>query len=46
MPMVRAMRLLNAIEAGTLTGTQLEDLLVADPGRLAELNVLLSLIHI
>lgn len=43
MPMVRAMRLLNAIEAGTTTGAQLETLLTADPGRLAELNVLLGM---
>jgi hypothetical protein len=41
--MVRAMRMLNAIEAGTLTGSQLETLLTSDPGRLAELNVLLGL---
>jgi antitoxin component HigA of HigAB toxin-antitoxin module len=37
------MRMLNAIEAGTLTGSQLETLLTSDPGRLAELNVLLGL---
>ena len=43
MPMVRAMRLLNAIEAGTTTGAQLETLLTADPGRLADLNVLLGM---
>ena len=43
MPMVRAMRMLNAIEAGTLTGSQLETLLTSDPGRLAEFNVLLGL---
>ena len=43
MPMVRAMRLLNAIEAGTTTGAQLETLLTADPGRLAEFNVLLGM---
>lgn len=43
MPMVRAMRLLNAIEAGTTTGAQLQTLLAADPGRLAELNVLLGM---
>ena len=43
MPMVRAMRMLNAIEAGTLSGSQLETLLTTDAGRLAELNVLLGL---
>ena len=43
MPMVRAMRLLNAIEAGTTTGAQLETLLTDDPGRLAELSVLLGM---
>ena len=43
MPMVRAMRMLNAVEAGTLSGAQLEALLIADPGRLAELNVLLGM---
>ena len=43
MPMVRAMRMLNAIEAGTLTGAQLQTLLTTDAGRLAELNVLLGL---
>ena len=43
MPMVRAMRMLNAVEAGTLTGAQLQTLLTADPGRLAELNVLLGM---
>ena len=43
MPMVRAMRTLNAIEAGTLTGAQLQTLLTSDPGRLAELSQLLTL---
>ena len=43
MPMVRAMRMLNAIEAGTLTGAQLETLLTSDRGRLAEFNQLLQL---
>ncbi len=43
MPMIRAMRLLNAVEAGTTTGAQLETLLTADPGRLAEFNVLLGM---
>jgi len=43
MPMVRAMRMLNAIEAGALSGAQLETLITTDPGRLAELNVLLGM---
>ena len=43
MPMVRAMRMLNAIEAGMLSGEQLETLLTNDSGRLAEFNVLLSM---
>ena len=43
MPMIRAMRLLNAIEAGTTTGAQLQALLTADPGRRAEFNVLLGM---
>ncbi len=43
MPMVRAMRMLNAIEAGTTSGAQLQTLLTTDPGRLAELNVLLGM---
>ena len=43
MPMVRAMRLLNAIEAGTTTGEQLQTLLTADPGRLAEFHVLVTI---
>ena len=42
MPMIRAMRLLNAVEAGTTSGAQLETLL-ADPGRLAEFSVLLAM---
>ena len=41
--MIRAMRLLNAIEAGTTTGAQLQALLTADPGRRAEFNVLLGM---
>jgi hypothetical protein len=41
--MIRAMRLLNAIEAGTTSGAQLQTLIAADPGRLAELNVLLGM---
>ena len=41
--MVRAMRMLNAVEAGTTSGAQFETLLTADPGRLAELNVLLGM---
>lgn len=40
MPMIRALRLLNAIEAGTTTGAQLETLLSSDPGRAAEFGVL------
>ena len=43
MPMVRAMRVLNAIEAGTLSGSALETLLAGDAGRLAELTQLLQL---
>ena len=43
MPTIRAMRLLNAIKAGTTTGAQLQTLLTADPGRLAEFNVLLGM---
>ena len=42
MPMVRAMRLLNAIEVGTTSGAALETLL-ADPGRLGEWQQLLVL---
>ena len=40
MPMVRAMRMLNAIEAGTTSGVQLQALL-QDPGRLGEWQQLL-----
>ena len=40
MPMVRAMRMLNAVEAGTLSGAQFEALL-ADAGRLGEWQQLL-----
>jgi hypothetical protein len=43
MPMVRAMRMLNAIEAGTLSGANLEALLTEDAGRLAELTVLMGM---
>ena len=43
MPMVRAMRLLNAVEAGTTTGSQLDALLLADPGRLSDWATLLVL---
>jgi len=43
MPMVRAMRLINAVEAGTTSGVQLQALLSADAGRLAEFNVLLGM---
>ncbi len=42
MPMIRAIRMLNAIEAGTTTGAQLQALL-ADPGRLAEFSVLCAM---
>lgn len=42
MPMVRAMRLLNSIEAGVLTSAQLETLL-ADAGRLAEFKSLMQM---
>jgi hypothetical protein len=37
------MRMLNAIEAGMLTGAQLEALLAGDPGRRAELSVLMGM---
>lgn len=43
MPMVRAMRLMNAVEAGTTSGAQLQTLLAAEAGRLSELNVLLQM---
>ena len=43
MPMIRAMRLLNAVEAGTTSGVQLQTLLNADAGRLAEWNVLMGM---
>ena len=43
MPMIRAMRLLNAVEGGTTSGAQLQTLLTADPGRLAEFNVLMGM---
>ena len=42
MPMVRAMRLLNAVEAGTTSGAQLQALL-SDPGRLGEWSVLMGM---
>ncbi len=42
MPMVRAMRLLNSIEAGNTDGTELETLL-GDAGRLAEFTVVLNM---
>ena len=42
MPMIRAMRMLNAIEGGTLSGAQLQTLL-EDPARLGEWNVLLGM---
>lgn len=43
MPMIRALRLLNAIEAGTTTGAQLQALLSSDPVRAGEFSVLLGL---
>lgn len=42
MPMVRAMRMLNAIEAGTLSSGQL-DTLLADPGRMGEFQQLMAM---
>lgn len=42
MPSLRAIRLLNAVEAGTTNGTQFQNYLT-DAGRLAEFNVLLSM---
>lgn len=43
MPMVRAMRMINAVEAGTLDGATLEALLTDDAGRQAELDQFLVL---
>lgn len=43
MPMIRAMRLLNAAEAGLLTSLQLQALLAADASRIGELNILFGL---
>lgn len=43
MPLVRAMRLINAVEAGTLDGPALDILLSADAGRVAEISQLLVL---
>lgn len=43
MPMIRAMRLLNAIEAGTTTASQLETLLSSDAGRLADFRSVLNM---
>lgn len=43
MPMIRAMRLLNALEAGTLSGPQLDALFQADPSRVGEFQVLLDM---
>ena len=42
MPMIRAMRMFNAIEAGTLSGAQLQTLL-ADPVKLGEWSVLVGM---
>ncbi len=41
--MVRAIRMLNAMEAGMLSGSQLESLMAADPSRAGELNVLMNM---
>ncbi|SFB96840.1 Protein of unknown function [Polaromonas sp. OV174] len=43
MPLLRAVRLFNALEAGTLTGAQLQALLVADPARVSELSVMFGM---
>ncbi len=43
MPMVRAMRMLNALESGTLSGAQLETLLTTEPGRVGDLKSLFRL---
>lgn len=43
MPMVRAIRMLNAMEAGMLSGSQLESLMDTDPSRAGELNVLMNM---
>lgn len=40
MPLVRAMRLINALEAGTLSGPAFASLITGDPTRAAELSVL------
>ena len=40
MPLVRAMRLINALEAGTLSGPDFASLITGDPTRAAELSVL------
>lgn len=40
MPLVRAMRLINALEAGTLSGPDFANLITGDPTRAAELSVL------
>lgn len=42
MPNIRAMRLLNALVAGSVTGSQLQTLLSGDGGLLAEWNILLD----
>lgn len=43
MPMVRAMRLLNAIEAGYVDSLSLDQMLQADPGRVGELRSAMNL---
>ncbi len=43
MPLVRAMRLINALESGTLSGAQLQALLTADPARVGELSVMFGM---
>ena len=43
MPLVRAMRLINALEAGTLNAAGLQSLLAADPSRANELSVMLAM---
>lgn len=42
MPSLRSIRLLNAVEGGTVSGAQLE-VFLSNPGRLAEFKVLLSM---
>ena len=42
MPLVRGIRTINALEAGTLTGTSLESLVQADPSRGVDINSVLQ----